>query len=186
MITPVEQLSQVVDATEVLVAGVREDQWAAATPCTEWNVRDLVNHMVAGNRRFTSILGGEAPLFAGDDLLGDDPVAAYRKAADALLAAFGRPGVLEKTFSVPIGTVPGIVAVHLRAVEMLAHGWDLARATGQATRYPDDVVEQQLVFTRDNLGDIPAGRSPFGTAQPVADDAPAIDRLAAALGRSVA
>jgi hypothetical protein len=80
-------------------------------PCTDWTVRDLVNHLIGGNRLFASILCGEQPpgvrhepsAAAGIDHLGDDPVAAYREAADALLAAFRQPGVLEQVFSVPVG-----------------------------------------------------------------------------------
>ncbi|MCW2884766.1 MAG: hypothetical protein JWL58_1628 [Streptosporangiaceae bacterium] len=131
--TPVEQLAKVLDATEQLIAAVRAEQWAAPTPCTEWNVRDLVNHLVAGNRMFAGILHGDAatpadiPRLQAVDVLGDEPVAAYRDAADAVLTAFSQPGVLEKVFTVPVGTVPGIVALHLRITEVLVHGWDLAR-----------------------------------------------------------
>lgn len=188
---PLDQLAQLLDATGELIAGVRADQWNAPTPCTDWTVRDLVNHIVGGNRLFTGILRGEINLQPGGpprppiDWLGDDPPAAYRTAATALLEAFGQPGVMQQTFTVPFGSVPGAVALHLRNTELLAHGWDLARATGQATRFPDEVVEQELAFSRSSLGAIPPTRSPFAAPQPVADDAPTIDRLAALLGRVV-
>jgi uncharacterized protein (TIGR03086 family) len=102
-----------------------------------------------------------------------------------VLTAFRRPGVLDEQFVVPFGPVPGIVAAHLRIVEMLVHGWDLARATGQSTDFPDDIVEQELAFSRAKLGEIPPGRTPFAPGQPVAQDAAPIDRLAACLGRTV-
>ena len=110
---------------------------------------------------------------------------AYRDSAAALLDALARPGALDKIVTVPFGTVPGVVALHLRITEILVHGWDLARATGQQTAFADDVAEQELAFSRAKLADIPPGRRPFGPPQPAADDAPAIDRLAACLGRSV-
>lgn len=113
------------------------------------------------------------------------PAAAYRDSADAVLAAFALPGVLERVVAVPFGSVPGIVALHLRIVEVLVHGWDLARATRQPVRFAEDLAEQELEFTRARLGDVPPARSPFGPPQPVADGAPAIDRLAACLGRHV-
>lgn len=191
--TPVDQLARALDVTEQVVATVRDEQWIQPTPCTDWTVRDLVDHLVGGNRLFAGILRGEpspspADLRGGQgvDHLGDDPVAAYRDAADALLAAFRAPGVLERTFAVPIGPVPGVVALHLRLVEALVHGWDLARATGRPVRFPDDLAEQELAFTRGRLTDLPPGRSPFAPPQPVAADAPAIDRLVALLGRQVA
>jgi uncharacterized protein (TIGR03086 family) len=93
---------------------------------------------------------------------------------------------MERPVTVPFGTVPGVVALHLRLTEILVHGWDLAHATGQTATFPDDLVEQELDFTRGKLADVPSNRSPFAPPQEVADDAPALDRLAACLGRSVA
>jgi uncharacterized protein (TIGR03086 family) len=188
---PVDQLAQALDATGQLIAAVGDEQWSDPTPCPDWNVRDLVSHIVAGNRMFAGILGGEPPgppsgsLPAGPVQPGENLLSAYRDAATCLLAAFAQPDVLERVFTVPFGTVPGIVALHLRITELLVHGWDLARATGQPARFPDSLAEQELAFSRGKLADIPAGRRPFGPSQPAAADAPAIDRLAACLGRTV-
>ncbi len=86
--------------------------------------------------------------------------------------------------TVPIGAVPGVVALHLRITESLVHGWDLAHSTGQPTDVlPDDLAEHELQFSRRQLPDLPPGRHPFAPSQPVPDDAPALDRLAALLGR---
>ncbi|KAA5837249.1 TIGR03086 family metal-binding protein [Saccharopolyspora hirsuta] len=188
-VSPVDDLALVLCATGELVAGVRPDQWDSATPCTDWNVRELVNHMVIGHRLFSGILRGEVALAPGaldptnSDVLGNNPAASYRSAAEDLLAAFRRPGVLEKSFRVPAGEVPGIAAVHLRAVEELVHGWDLARATNQTPRFPDETVERQLSFTRKKLPDIPPEKSPFAPSQPIPDNAPPLERLVALLGR---
>ena len=188
---PVDRLAQALDGTGRLVAGVRSDQWGDPTPCTEWTVRQLVNHVVGGQRVFVGVLRGDlsarppANRPAGLDVLGSDPVAAYRNSADSLLSAFGEPGALERVVSLPIGEMPGVAALHLRVTESLAHGWDLARATGQSPEFPEDLAEQALAFTRGKLADIPEGHRPFAPAQPVAEDAPAIDRLAALLGRPV-
>jgi uncharacterized protein (TIGR03086 family) len=81
--------------------------------------------------------------------------------------------------------VPGVVALHLRITDVLVHGWDLARAIGGTPAFPDDLVAQELAFSRAALDGLPPERSPFAAPQPVADDAPLIDRLAACLGRSV-
>jgi uncharacterized protein (TIGR03086 family) len=185
----VDQLGVALDATGRLVTAA-DQQWTLPTPCTDWNVRELVNHVVVGNQLFADILSGRSmPAAAGrgpaTDRLGDQPAVAYRAAADAVLAAFGQPGVLEQTFTVPFGTVPGIVALHLRITELLVHGWDLATAIGQPAIFPDEIVEQELEFTHGALAAVPATRSPFAAPQPVADQAPPIDRLAALLGRPV-
>ena len=195
MTTPVDDLATALAGTEQLVAGIGPDEWALPTPCTGWSVRDVVNHLVAGNRLFVQVLGG-AQLPAREELiaasrtdqLGEDAAAAYREAATALADAFRADGALERMVAVPAGTVPGIAALHLRTVEAMVHGWDVARATGRPLGFPDGLVERELAFTRDMLPRVsppPAGQGPFAPAQPAPDDAPALDRLAALLGRPV-
>lgn len=183
---PVDQLSVALDATGQVIAAVGDQQWANPTQCPKWSVRDLVSHVVTGNFMFASILRG-APAAASQDPLRPDGdlLSAYRDSAGRLLAAFRSPGALERVVTVPFGSVPGVVALHLRITEVLVHGWDIARATGQLARFPDDLAEQELTFSRGKLAEIPSDRSPFAPPQPVADDAPAIDRLAACLGRNV-
>ncbi|MGY1623822.1 TIGR03086 family metal-binding protein [Geodermatophilus sp. SYSU D00965] len=185
-------LATALDGTGQLVAAVTPDQWDAPTPCTDWTVRQLVNHLVGGNRLVVRVLRGK-PLPPMDQLgrrasvdqLGEDPAASHRDSADQLLAALREPGVLERAHTLPAGTLPGPALVHLRTVETLVHGWDLARATGRPAPFPDELAEPELAFSRDLLGRLPEDRQPFAPSRPVADDAPAIDRLAALLGRSV-
>ena len=184
-------LATALDDTGTLVAAVTEEQWDLPTPCSDWTVRQLVNHVVGGNRLFTRVLSGE-PLpprdqlgaRAAEDQLGTDPAAAYAGSAADLLSALRAPGVLAGTYTVPAATLPGPAIVHLRTVETLVHGWDLARAIDRPVPFPEDLAEGELVFSRDLLGRIPEGRHPFGPSRPVDDDAPAIDRLAALLGRN--
>lgn len=189
--SPVEDLAALLAVTGGLVAGVRPGQWDGPTPCTDWNVRQLVDHFVIGDRLFATILRGEAPPPPSaldpkaTDVLGDDPVKAQRTAAQDLLAALSGPGVLERIHQIPIGPVPGAGAAYIRATEAVVHGWDLAQATGQEPRFPDDLVQQVLDFTRAKLADIPPDRTPFGPPQPAPDDAPPLTRLVALLGRSV-
>lgn len=186
--SPIDDLTAVIDTTGDLIATVRPDQWAAPTPCPEWSVRDLVAHLVAGHRLFAGILRGE-PVLTPDALepkdIGDDPAGAYREAGKDLLVAFGAPGVLARVVEVPVGPVPGVVAARLRAVEDLVHGWDLATATGRRARFPDEVAERALEFSRAKLDDVPPDHSPFAPPRPVAGDAPPLDRLVALLGREV-
>ena len=184
-------LATALDGTGRLVAAVTEEQWDLPSPCSDWTVRQLVNHVVGGNRLFTRVLSGE-PLPPRDQLgaraavdqLGTDPATAYATSAADLLSALRAPGVLAGTYTVPAATLPGPAIVHLRTVETLVHGWDLARAIDRPAPFPEDLAEGELAFSRDLLGRIPEGRHPFGPSQPVDDDAPAIDRLAALLGRN--
>ena len=88
---------------------------------------------------------------------------------------FARPGVLERVYHGPLGAATGAERLQIRLYDLLAHGWDLARATGQPAELPEDVAEQSLAFVRVQLTeDARPGR--FGPAQPVADDAPAIEQ----------
>ena len=73
----------------------------------------------------------------------------------------------------------------LRTIECLAHGWDVARATGRRLEVDDAVAERAVAHSLALMERLPPDRTPFGPAQPVPDDAPAVDRLAALLGRRV-
>jgi uncharacterized protein (TIGR03086 family) len=180
------------DGAARAVAAVSAGQWSLPTPCTDWTVRQLVNHVVGGNRLTTRVLRGEQlpPLDqlgrrGHEDQLGDDPAAAFHSSGDELLAALRVPGVLERPHALPVGTLPGPAVVHLRTVETLVHGWDLVRATGQQSPFADELAAGELTFSTDLLARLPADRQPFAPSSPVGDDAPAIDRLAALLGRTL-
>lgn len=179
-------LDRALTATEAVVAGIRPDQWADPTPCTELDVRDVVNHIVSGNLLFAAVVRGGPPPDRGADHLGDDPVGAFQRAGRELRDAFARPGALERVYQAPFGSGPGTALVHVRVVELLAHGWDLARATGQTAGFPDDVAERTLARSRQMLATRPEGpEAPFGPEVAVPGDAAAIDRLAGFLGRPV-
>lgn len=180
-----------VDETARLVDGVKPEQMNLPTPCAGWDVRALLAHLVGGNMRWAALPNGD-PLTRGPargsgptaDLLGDDPAAAYRRSAAALQAAWREPALLDRTFEIPIGVLPGRAAFHVRLVETVVHAWDLARATGQRPAFDPEVVETAARFSRSHLpADQPPG-TPFAPPVPVADDLPAIDRLAAFLGRT--
>lgn len=179
----VEALRRGFDAVGALVAGVRPDQWSAPTPCTEWDVRRVVEHLIGMNRVFAALLDDAPPPRRPAEGLGDDDlVAAYRDSAAALLGAFARPGVLERELVGPLGSATGADRLQIRLYDLLAHGWDLAQATGQRAEVPDELAEQSLAFVRVQLGDDARGDR-FAPARPCEPDAPALQRLAAFLGR---
>ena len=179
-------LDRALAATEAVVAAVAADQWTAPTPCTELDARGVLNHLVRGNLLFVAIIRDESRPVPGEDHLGDGPLAAYQRAAAQLRQAFRGPGVLASVYEAPFGTAPGTALVHVRIAENLVHGWDLARATGQARGFPDDVAGQALARSRQRLTSRPEGPgAPFAAEVPVPPDALAIDRLAGFLGRPV-
>ena len=180
----VERLGRALTAVGELIGKVRPEQWSGPTPCTDWTVRRLVDHLIGMNRVFTALLDDQPPPRRDSGHIEEDPVGAYRDSAAALQSAFEQPGVLQRTFRGPLGAASGAERLHIRLYDLLAHGWDLAKATGQPVALPEDAAEQALAFVRTQLTDAArAGR--FDPAQSIADDAPATDRLAAFLGRPV-
>lgn len=177
-------------AVQHLVDGVATDQWTAATPCPDWNVRELLNHVTAGNVIFARLATGErapgriTPEERATEWLGANPADGFRASGKVMHDAFLTPGVLENRYQTPfMGEQPGTALVRMRTNELLIHGWDLARATGQENNLPGDLAENALAAWRTRLGDRPREGMPFGEPVTISDDAPAIDRLAAYLGR---
>jgi uncharacterized protein (TIGR03086 family) len=164
-----------------LADAVAPAQLAGPTPCPDVNVRMLVEHLIEGSCYFANLLAG-SPASAGAHPAEPLP-AAFKAAAAQLLTAFSAPGILTQMFESPIGRASGAELAEVRLIELVTHGWDLARATGQSmTAFPADLCERTLMIARQLYTDRTRGR--FGAPQPVSDTAPAADRLAAFLGPS--
>jgi uncharacterized protein (TIGR03086 family) len=147
------------------------------TPCEQWKVRDVMNHMLDSQRYFKdSAKGKDAALPRGDtppDKLAKDPVKQYDRARKATLDAFRVDGVLEKT-----GPALGIAFA-----DQLVHGWDLAKATGQDTTMPDDLAQAAFQMVDGNIPDDRRGDDSFKPAIQVGDGSSAQQKLLAYLGR---
>ncbi len=157
---------------------------AEASSCDGWTVRELIAHVVSGNLMFTAMVsGGGAP--AGGDVLGDDPVQAFRDSLAGLKEAFAADGVMDKVFQTPMGERPAPRLVTTRVIEMSVHGWDLADSTGQTIELTEPVVEAAEAQLRMMLPGDRAGL-PFGAEQTAPEGASPADRLAAFAGRKVA
>ncbi|PZG37930.1 TIGR03086 family protein, partial [Spongiactinospora gelatinilytica] len=143
-----------------LVAAVTPAQMDDPTPCAGWNVRALLNHLTYENLMWTGLAQGVPRADHDADHLGDDQVGAFRAAAAGTLAAFRRPGMLEERY----GPAPGWRLVEQVVIEMLVHGWDLARATGAPTDLAPDVAEAMLPAVRAIYGGLP--RTPGGSFAP--------------------
>jgi uncharacterized protein (TIGR03086 family) len=180
---PVDQLRRSLAAVDVLISRISPEQWSLPTPCTEWDVRRVVEHLVGMNRVFAAMLLGQGPPQRGDDLPVEALLRAFQDSADELLAAFAQPGVLKRSYTGPLGSATGEDRVKIRLYDLLAHGWDLAAATGQPAQVPADAAEASLTFVRAQLRD-DARPGRFGPSQKAPDDASPIERLVAFLGRT--
>ncbi len=173
-----------------IAAHVVPEHLTRPTPCSEWTVGELLEHMTAQHRGFAASARG-----CGDDLALWQPRRPglhtrddYLAAAQEVLVAFESPEVLDRPFAMPeFGTsVPGHVAVGMHLVDYVVHGWDLARALGIDYELDDDLAEPTLRIA----AAVPDGPqrmqpdSPFGPALPGGDEEPALQRLLRMLGRS--
>jgi uncharacterized protein (TIGR03086 family) len=177
---------QVVEEFGRRVHEVKDDQWAAQTPCAEWDVRALVNHLVYELRWAVPLFGGETIAQVGDrfegDLLGDEPGRAWDDAARAALDAVDADGALECTVHLSAGDVPGSEYTTQLVTDLLIHGWDLARATGQDERLDPTLVKACAEWFVDVESLYRAGGA-IAERQRVPEDADEQTRLLAAFGR---
>ena len=155
------------------VAGA--DDLDAATPCPEWRVQDLMNHMLDTQRYFAGAARGEnvpLPSPSPPPLLTDDPISDFDRGSGEVMDAYAGDGVVER-----MGPALGIAFS-----DQLLHGWDLARATKQDATMPDGLAEVAYEciygrFTEDQRKGV------FGPEIPVGDDATPQQRLLAYTGR---
>lgn len=125
---------------------VADDQWDAPTPCSEWTVRDLTNHVVGEDLWTAPLMQGSTIEEVGDrldgDLLGEDPVRSAVAAADEATGAVAEALPTGGTVQLSYGEESMAEYVHQLAADHLVHGWDLAVATGgDASLDPELVAE---------------------------------------------
>jgi uncharacterized protein (TIGR03086 family) len=164
---------------------VTPEQWSSATPCAEWDVRSLVNHVAGEYLWVPELMAGKTVSEVGNrldgDLLGDDPLAVLTSAARSAQAAAGNSDSLTRTVHLSFGDVPGAEYLKQMAIDSVIHAWDLARAIGS-----DETLDPQLVdFAFDELRKVAenwrAGGA-FGPAKDPADESNQA-RLLALTGR---
>ena len=170
----VDHLEAAVRVTGDVVAGVRSDQAALPTPCPQYDVAQLVQHLVGFATSFADRANGVEPAADPSTVsAGDDAATAYRQQTERLVDGY-RSGA-GGDGATPIG---------IALMEAVAHGWDLARATGQPAPYPDDAVEAALDAGRGMLEPkYRGGDMPFGDEVAVPGSAPVLDRFVAFVGR---
>lgn len=163
-----------------VLALVTDDDLAKPTPCTDWDVAALIDHINAGNGRVILAGGGVPPV------LPDDRCAAHATSSAGAQATFDAPDGLTRAYELPFGEVPGSVFAAIRAGDLYSHAWDLATAIGVDTDLDHDVGEAVLAGTAPFLSPALRGEGrPFGDEQPCAVDRPIADKVAAFVGRRV-
>ena len=181
-----EAHARALDSCRRAVAGVGADQWDQQSDCEDWSVRELVNHIVTGNYWAEGLGSGKTIEEVGDrldgDVLGDDPLSVYDDSAARAAAVFRVPGAMDAPCAVSYGPVPGSVYCGHRFIDVLVHGWDVAKSTGQDTTLAPDLVEACWAVVEPQLEQLEASGA-FGTEVDVGDDADLETKLLAVLGR---
>lgn len=161
--------------------------WRRPTPCSEWDVRALVNHVVGANVRYRLLLRGAPPeqveATRTQDHLGEDAMASFAATADDVLACFREEGALDRVAHHRTGDRTGRELLTMRTLDIAVHAWDLARAIGADETLDADLVGFLLARTaelelRPDMFTPPDGALPR-TASPQ-------DQLLHRLGRSPA
>jgi uncharacterized protein (TIGR03086 family) len=165
---------------------VRADQWQWPTPDEQWNVRDLVNHLVVEQLWVPPLLAGQTVAEVGDrldgDQLGDDPVASWDQAARAAAAKFAEPGALGRTVHLSFGDSPAADYCREAICDLVVHSWDLARAINADDRLDPSLV--RLVYEYlEPRADAWRAAGAFGARVEVPADADPQARLLGATGR---
>lgn len=186
-----QALAQARQEFEQRLAMIQDDQWANATPCGEWNVRDLVNHMMLGNRMTVQLHNAMATpdVIAGlnDDLVTEaqpDLQGVFASVADDLHAGFAADGGLDGTVQHPMGEIPRSMFAGFRVCDYAVHAWDLARGIGADDTLDPDMVQwlwDDCQPMKDGLA--ATGMFGEGASGTLPDDAPLQDRYLDTFGR---
>ena len=181
-------LARALDQSADAIARVTPEQLALPTPCTAFDVRELVGHMLFAARR-TALAGRRAEISqdgpAVVDAADDNRAEAFADTAADAVGAWEGPEALRGDIALPFGTFPAPVVAWIYTLEQVTHAWDLTVATGSAAPLDDELAEVVLAVGQDLVRpEFRGGEDmPFGPVVDVPADAPPYARLAGFLGR---
>jgi uncharacterized protein (TIGR03086 family) len=136
------------ESTRVYIDRVRPDQWHGPTPCSEWDVKQVANHIIGENLWAAELFRGKTIAEVGSrldgDLAGDNPAPTYAASVEAATPVVTAPGAMETTCHLSFGDYLGSDYAAQLFMDLLVHGWDVARATGQDSRLDPDLVQACL------------------------------------------
>ncbi len=193
MPNPLALFSKAANHVSELLAGVRQSQVDDATPCSEWDVHGLVNHMI-GVLEFTGgSIAGDPPANirlteADSSYLAERDIAvlaqAHRALVDRIVQSAGEPGALERIVATPaFGDMPVSQILVGTLLDQFVHGWDLAKATGQDTTLDSELVEFAFPMLQSGFAEQGRTMGFIGPAIAVSDGASRQDQMIAYMGR---
>lgn len=175
-----DRYRRLAEAFTTKVEKVPDDRWTSATPCADWTVRDLVRHVVETQGQFLGFVGKSVPEGPSVD---DDPLGAWARARDAVQAGLDDPAVATAEYDAMGGRSTFEKGVDgFLSADLVIHGWDLARATGQDEQMnPAEITRVRTDLAK--LGDLLRSPGAFGPEVEASQGADEQTRLLAFLGR---
>lgn len=150
MTKQLEMFLRSVDEFDKRMLVVRDLDMEKATPCTEWNVRALINHLVYEDKWAVPLLAGKTIAEVGDaydgDLLGNDPHLAWKKASEEAKTAAQEPEATERTVHLSFGDLSGGDYLDQLTADHVIHGWDLAHATNGEVNLDPDLMDYVFAY----------------------------------------
>ncbi|MFF8428531.1 MULTISPECIES: TIGR03086 family metal-binding protein [unclassified Streptomyces] len=187
-IDPRPVYTRATEQAAALIKTVRPDQLDGPTPCTEFDVRALLSHIVGGTRRIAVVGEGGDGLamhpFA-DGVADDGWAAAYDEVRVRVLKAWEADERMTSPVRVPWGEVPGHAALSGYVMEIVTHTWDLSEALGHPAELDPELAEFALATARQVLPDSRPRdeNTPFDARHRAAEGAGVYEQLAAWMGR---
>jgi uncharacterized protein (TIGR03086 family) len=136
-------LARISSDFENLCLSIRDQEWSVPTPCTEWNLEQLVDHVIGGNRFTIRVLAGESAEAAMAETVKSfnerhEPRTAALESIRAQLLAFGEPGVLDRMCHHVVGELTGREVLRIRLHELIIHTWDIGEAVNPPASIRDE------------------------------------------------
>ena len=191
MPNPVDLYQQAIARAKEVVAKVKQEQLDDTTPCAEWNVHALINHLIGGAELAAAGLLGNpstlAPSKAESSYISETSAGklsqAYQTESDGVLDAAAKPGALERALPTPFGDMPMSQFMMGTALDQLIHTWDLAKATGQDVSLSPSVVEVAFPVLTSGFADMGRQGGFVGPEVTVSDNASLQEKMIAYMGR---
>lgn len=178
--------SRSIDSTTRIVETITDSQWPNSTPCTDWDVLAVTNHLVYENRWAVALLNGKTIEEVGDafegDLVGGDPRRVYRESSIEVKEILSQSDSMSRTCHISSGPVSGAEYACQLFLDTLIHGWDISVGVGRPVVLDTGLVEACIPVAQLTAAQA-AGSGSFAKPVPVESHLSPQTRLLALLGR---
>ncbi|MFK4599696.1 TIGR03086 family metal-binding protein [Streptomyces pristinaespiralis] len=185
---PRPQLSSALDQAQRQVDAFSADDLSRPTPCADYNVGTLLAHVIAVLRKLTAVGQGEEASAVADPAtdVTDGWVEAFRRSRTAFEQVWSADATLDRSCTLPWGTMSGRELLDAYTHEFTVHSWDLARVSGHVNDLDPVLAEAALDwFMTNEPADSRSDDGPFGPVVEVGATADVYTRLAGYVGRPV-